>query len=163
NLPLEEARALLPENMSLLAKIFPVLESVAQLSLSEQAAPPMQSALEMRAYAFTALRELLSRLGRSHPLVLVIDGLQWADADSFTLPAARLRLPAPPPLLLLSTVRTQTTSQEVVRAGLSGLPGDIRNLYIEKLSAEYARELALRLLANLDEGSAVHTAESIAL
>ena len=101
----------------------------------------MQTALdphELRYRAFAALRDLLTRLGDRHRLVIVIDDLHWSDADSLSLLAHLLRPPDPPQLLLVVTARTGDV--------VASLPGDVRSLHVDRLAMEDARELAARLL-----------------
>ncbi|MGH7293482.1 MAG: serine/threonine-protein kinase, partial [Polyangiaceae bacterium] len=80
-----EARQLVPTKPMPLVKVFPVLrrvEAIAELSRGEQ---PALDPFELRGRAFSALRDLLTRLGDRRPLVVIIDDVQWADADSRAL------------------------------------------------------------------------------
>ena len=56
---------------------------------------------------FTALRELLTRLAARQPLVVYIDDLHWADADSAVLLEELLRPPHAPPILMIACLRTE--------------------------------------------------------
>src|SRR5262249_7286972 len=67
--------------------------------------------------------------------VVVIDDLQWADADSLALLREILHPPEAPPLLLVATVRTPTT-------GFTELPCEVRSLALERLPPDDARRLA---------------------
>jgi predicted ATPase len=81
---------------------------------------------------FASLRELFERLASRHALVLVIDDLQWADADSLTLLEAVLEPPDAPRLLLVASVRTPSKSLD--------LPGELRRLEVTGLLPDEARE-----------------------
>ncbi|PSM31860.1 serine/threonine-protein kinase [Haliangium sp. UPWRP_2] len=152
-LPPAIAAELLPPHVALLAQIFPVLEALVGLAQTPAPAVPAD-AVEIRKLVFASLRELLDRLARRRPLVIVIDDLQWADADSFVLLSELLRPPAPPQMLLICTVRA--TSDKALQARLqnqlSRLTGEVLHLRVEKLSTAEASQLALQLLG--DEAAA---------
>ncbi len=99
--PASEVARLLPRRIDLLVQAFPVLGRLAGVS------PPagdVRAGSERRAQVFGAARELFARLAERHRLVLLIDDLQWADADSVALLAELLRPPGPP-VLVVSTMR----------------------------------------------------------
>ncbi|WP_437609247.1 protein kinase [Sorangium sp. So ce834] len=82
--PPEEVKALLPPNAGLLGTVFPVLRTVPAITEARARRKAIDPP-EIRALVFAALRELLGRLAAERPLVLAIDDLQWADADSVAL------------------------------------------------------------------------------
>ncbi|MGK4009163.1 AAA family ATPase [Sorangium sp. So ce1036] len=82
--PAAEVKALLPPNAGLLGTVFPVLRSVPAITEARARRKAIDPP-EIRALVFAALRELLGRLAAERPLVLAIDDLQWADADSMAL------------------------------------------------------------------------------
>ncbi|WP_437833424.1 serine/threonine-protein kinase [Sorangium sp. So ce1153] len=82
--PAEEVKALLPPNAGLLGTVFPVLRTVPAITEARARRKAIDPP-EIRALVFAALRELLGRLAAERPLVLAIDDLQWADADSVAL------------------------------------------------------------------------------
>ena len=61
----------------------------------------------LRQRAFAALRELLTRVAASQPLMVCIDDLQWADADSIVLLEELVRPPQAPPMLTIACFRTE--------------------------------------------------------
>ncbi|HEY2517067.1 MAG TPA: BREX system ATP-binding domain-containing protein, partial [Polyangiaceae bacterium] len=82
--PRAEIGKLLPRGMGLLAQLFPVLDTF----VPKGDAPPdgpVANPQEQRLRAFGILRSLLGKLAKRTPVVLVIDDLQWADADSLVL------------------------------------------------------------------------------
>ncbi|HEU4615277.1 MAG TPA: serine/threonine-protein kinase, partial [Kofleriaceae bacterium] len=105
-LPKAEAAALLPRKASLLAEVFPVLQRVEAVAEAPRSPNEVLDPQELRNRLFFAMRELLQRLADRHPVVLVIDDLQWADADSLALLGEIMRPPEAPPLLLVATVRS---------------------------------------------------------
>jgi serine/threonine protein kinase len=89
-----------------LLRVFPALAAVPALTA---ASPQEVSAdpAEVRAAAFDALRVLLDRIGATRPVVIWIDDLHWAGAESRRLWEALAS--RPPRLLLIGTRRTDGT------------------------------------------------------
>ncbi|HUH03464.1 MAG TPA: protein kinase [Kofleriaceae bacterium] len=100
----ERARSLLPGDVDLLSRLFPVLRRVPGVQTSRPHGGMDPQILRQR--AFGVLRELLRRIGEWRPVVLGIDDLQWVDADSLDLLAEILR--EPPPLLLVVSIRAES-------------------------------------------------------
>ncbi|MEP7122990.1 MAG: AAA family ATPase [Byssovorax sp.] len=175
-----DVEALLPPDAEQLEQVFPVLRLaiVGRLPVfvrTSQAPPPsivspIDPALAPapsrpsasiasldpiggRARVFAALRELLRRLAARAPLVLAIDDLQWADADSLALLFEVLRPPSAPALLLVATLRRG--------AGLSQRRFDpvfaadtLVRVAIGRLSAEDGRDLVGSLLEGASDDAA---------
>jgi serine/threonine protein kinase/tetratricopeptide (TPR) repeat protein len=151
-----EAAVFRPRHIAPLAQIFPVLSDL----WSQKGAPIKQfEPAEQRRLGLAALREILTRLADEQPLVIHIDDFQWADVDGAKLLSSLVRPPDPPAILLLVSFRelgedersdalTELTSAE------SRLGRDVRELQVEPLTTDEARELALRLLEPEDGGAA---------
>jgi eukaryotic-like serine/threonine-protein kinase len=119
-LDMNECRALLPERATLLGQLFPVLRNVKAIASAARtgtSADPSARRLE----AFAALAQLLAKIAEERPLVLVLDDLQWADAESFRLLAALSEQNPRPPILLVGTVRPRDELDDDVREQLEGL------------------------------------------
>ena len=149
-----------PVGIAQLGRLFPVLEVVepiARAALSSRERP----SLAERAEAFTALRELMARVARRRPLVLVVDDLQWADADSLALLAELLRPPDAPPLLLIATARPEADGSSCAAAAalgptptrmrLGGLDRRDADSLVRRLLAQHGAPPAIDSAAILDE------------
>ena len=91
-LPPHDVEKMLPPGIAALARIFPVLGTVPAVAAFGR--EPLGQDLEgLRRRAFTALRDLLSKLAEGRTLVIHIDDLQWGDLDSADL-LSELLLPA---------------------------------------------------------------------
>jgi CheY-like chemotaxis protein len=102
-----------PPGTAELAQLFPVLATA--LGVAADPAPVARGAIERDAAA-AALAELLRRVTDQRQVVLFIDDLHWADADSTALVAELLAGPRPPPVLVVATSRERAASCHAVRA-----------------------------------------------
>ena len=157
-LPRAKAESLLPRGVTALARVFPVLRQVHAVTRTPRRETGIPDTLELRRRAFVALRELLGRLAERLPLVLVIDDLQWGDADSASLLGELLRPPDAPALLLIACYRTEeiSTSPTLTRLlplrELVGSKAYLSEVEVTELSEAEAGELASRLLGPDAEG-----------
>ncbi|MBI4509939.1 MAG: AAA family ATPase [Deltaproteobacteria bacterium] len=143
-LPQAKAAFLVPRRAGLLMQMFPVLGKVRVLA--EAPRHEIAEPREHRAQVFSALLELLCRLADQCPTIVVIDDLQWADADSLDLLGDLLRPPDAPAVLLVTTWRETADSNDRLQDLESRLPGASKHLVLRPLPSGDARQLASALL-----------------
>ncbi|MET0794112.1 MAG: protein kinase [Polyangiaceae bacterium] len=136
----EALQRLLPARAPILARVFPVLARVPGFGTSLVA--DSQDPLELRALAFSALRELFSALAEDAPVLLFIDDLQWADQDSHLLLSDLLREPASPKLCLVATARPPALGAPDRIQALAARLGDVRRIALTPLDQRDALRLA---------------------
>ena len=162
-----DVAALLPRDMASLARVFPGLRQVKARAQAPRRVFESPDPQELRRRAFSALRELLARLGDRSPLVLAIDDLQWGDVDSAALITELLRPPDAPILLFLGAYRTEDRStspflhalfdaqamspegrneQATGKGSVGSSWLDVRELSVDPLDLNEARALATALL-----------------
>ena len=107
--PDERRRALIPEHFNALVQLFPVL---GQLLDNNPAGQTSSVPGDVRSSAVAALRQLMTSLAGERPLILRSEDFQWADRDSLELMAEFLRWPAPPGMLVILTMRSETPHDE---------------------------------------------------
>jgi len=156
-----EASQLLPRHASELPRVFPVLARVEAVVQAPRAQPVVRDPHELRKRVFGAIRELLTRLADTRPLIVVIDDLQWAGQDSQILFSDLLRPPDAPPMLLIASSR----SAELPGIEASAAPalretrlGKVLDIPIGPLPDEDARTLARSLLRREEAEDAVSPA-----
>jgi eukaryotic-like serine/threonine-protein kinase len=111
SIPRRDVESLLPRDVSALTRVFPVLLQVGAIAhVRSEPEPGTADLLDVRRRAFDALRDLISRLAARRTLVICIDDLQWADADSAVLLEGLLRPPNPPGMLTLLCFRSEETA-----------------------------------------------------
>lgn len=173
--PPEAAAGVLPRDAGLLAQVFPVMRRVAAVAEAPRLLLGQLDPQERRPRVFSAMRELFGRLAGRRPVVLVIDDLQWADADGLALLGEVMRPPRSQALLLVATVCTaaaaarpraaMTPRLDSRDAGADGgagpeldlrnvatlarlLPGEVRALEVTGLPPTEAEALARRILSS---------------
>ncbi len=171
-LPRKELATIVPRGATRLGHAFPVLERLLSVPppANAQRDPPSATSssldpMERRARVFFAMRDLLHALAETRLVVLLIDDLQWADADSLVLLREVMRPPSAA-ILLIATVRTERETSARARTGppaslpasrlnvgSSTMPGDVRIVHLEPLGEAESRALAHALLERAEHSS----------
>ena len=148
SLPGAQAAALIPREAHALAHLFPVMLQVDAIFGSPLREQEIPDPLALRRRAFAALRELLGRISDRQLLLLWIDDLQWADADSTALLEELLRPPAAPPLLLVTSFRSEdVTAKPFLQSLLAKANSETcHELRVEELSDDEGQELMRALI-----------------
>ncbi|MEM9487899.1 MAG: AAA family ATPase, partial [Myxococcota bacterium] len=146
-LPDDALSSLLPDDMAILARLFPVLARLPGACVRPDGplglAPSDRDPRQLRDRAAAALHQLLARLGQLRPIILYIDDLQWADRDSLELLVAV----AGPSLsmLIVIAMRCKDDYQAVWRA-LHAVADKVtcRQLALEPLTSSECGALLVR-------------------
>jgi eukaryotic-like serine/threonine-protein kinase len=147
HLPSDAIGTVLPDAPALLVRLFPVflrIEAIASAPASrDEGAEPQ----EQRRRMFRTLRQLLGAIGKSRRIVIAIDDLQWADADSFLLLRELLRGTGAPNVLVLATARHVDDHETMPVEGIVEELADVTVLRTElgPLTDGESRVLAERL------------------
>jgi hypothetical protein len=144
---MEQPELPLPNAIGALAHLFPVLRRVPRIDAFPKTAAGDPQVL--RQLAFGALRELLGTLSARHPVIVFIDDVQWGDTDSAALLVEVMRPPAAPPILLVTTHRSEDSATSPFLADLRGRwpeGAEVCEIQVEPLAFDDARRLAATLL-----------------
>ena len=152
----------LPDAIGALAHLFPVLRRAPAVD----GVPKVTGGdpQVVRQLAFGALRELLTTLSERQRVVVFIDDVQWGDNDSAALLVEVMRPPAAPPILLVTTHRSEDTAMSPFLSDVrTRWPEDaeVREIAIGPLELDDARRLAGSLLG-AGPGTGLEIADGIA-
>jgi hypothetical protein len=145
-----ELKAVIPEDIGMLVRVFPVLEPLEKAVRRRKAAADVPEAREVRRRAVAALRQIFARLAEAHPLVLFIDDIQWGDRDSAVVLAALLQPPDAPPMLTILAHRIDEADSrlfidETQRLRERGVLGEVLDIPIQELTLDESRQLVALL------------------
>jgi tetratricopeptide (TPR) repeat protein len=126
-----------------LSRLFPVLLQVDAAASARRREQKNTDPLVLRQRAMAALRELLTNMAARQPLVVYIDDLHWADADSAVLLEELLRPPNAPPILTIACLRTEEIASKPFLQALVGRTGSTAaiGLAVEPMTDVEARAL----------------------
>ncbi|WP_005035219.1 ATP-binding protein [Holophaga foetida] len=154
-LPPLTCKALFPRHMQALVRLFPVLAQVPSLA-ELPTLTSLPDAVELRRRAFSAFRELMVRLAKLYPLVLVLEDLQWGDLDSEALLAELFRSPDAPALMLIITFRSDDLHTSPIlrrlRSSQAEVFGPVVEIELHSLSLPDSRTFAMGFLGGPGEG-----------
>ncbi len=143
----DHVEQLLGPHAPLLRRVFPTLGRVPAIARSRTRRAATHDTFSLRQQAFAALKRLLAGVSSRTPLVLAIEDVHWADADSLVLLDELLSAPGRPRLLLVATSRLPPAGG-ADHPGGPAFPvyGDLRVVELGALTAVDARRLAAALL-----------------
>jgi predicted ATPase len=143
----DEVDSILPAWVGELAQAFPALAAVPAIA-ARVARLPAVDVKELRRRAWTALRQLLEVVGRERTVVMWIDDLQWADADSAGLLESLVKEARRVPLLIIASHRSAEAAKNAALkayfdvARRLGTTDDLVDIGVGALSRAEAAQLA---------------------
>jgi len=149
------AEALVPEFVGELGRVFPALLSARGVGARAAHAPVTGDARELRRRAWKALAEMLAALARKGTVVLSVDDLQWADADSVLLLESLLREEITSRILIVASFRPEEAARNEALAPhletcrVLASEGDFVDVALSSLPVEDAEKLARTVLESL--------------
>ena len=150
--PPELQASLLPEDVELVARTFPALMRVPAIAERPPGAYDALGPHQRRERLFSAVRELVRRVASVRPLVLVVEDLQWADADGLALLRAILLPPSDARLLFIGTTRADDPYLYAPAALVDGIAAAaIGSWHLSPLTAAESIDLAEALWPEADE------------
>ena len=147
SLPLPEAASFLPDDVGALARAFPAVLRIEAAARIPRPDVDNRDPADQRRLAVSALRQLLTNIGSQRPLVLHIDDLHWADADSALILETLLSPPDPPPVLLIACLRTEEIASKPFLQRLMSANASAE-LAVEPLTETEASEVIAGLAAS---------------
>jgi hypothetical protein len=148
-LPQDRVGQFLPRNFAVLVKMFPVLS---RFLTGQTARAQNLESVDLRIRAFGALREMLGRFAERARVVLVVDDLQWGDADGCAALSDLLSSSDSPPILVVLAYRSEDIEASPWLKAFretTGQPSSRQTVFIDldRLDKAEAAELAASLLA----------------
>jgi tetratricopeptide (TPR) repeat protein/predicted Ser/Thr protein kinase len=145
-IPAATRTRLLPRDFPALTRIFPVLKDLDGVEGKTANTVEAANGPGLRARAFQAFRELIANLAAS-PVVLLIDDLQWGDAEAAGVLLDLLSSPEPLPILFLLAYRSDEMRSSPALKALRARPAANEiELPLKELDEASARDLAVELL-----------------
>ncbi len=146
----DEVSLLIPDDIAVLARLFPVLKRVPAVARLHNVTKEIPDSFEQRRRAFEVLRTCFTSLARARLLVIFIDDLQWGDLDSALLLNEVLLAPDAPPLLFVGCYRDEdrSSSEFLNHFQVNDLAGQdvITRIEVGELTEEESFELTRGLL-----------------
>ncbi|HEX7478992.1 MAG TPA: protein kinase, partial [Polyangiales bacterium] len=163
-LPPVHVAEVMPRDIVALSQLFPVLKRVEEISQAKRRGALPSDPKELRRRAFTALKELFSRVADRDRLVLFIDDLQWGDVDSAKLLYELVTGSDCPAVMLLCAFRqAEVDTSPCLRTLLGQLREssqvDMREITLSGLSQLESLDLARTLLGTRSEVDATRVGE----
>jgi tetratricopeptide (TPR) repeat protein len=153
----EEAAALLPEDVSALAILFPALRAASAVERAAEGHVASADQAVLRQRAVEAFHELLRRIRKHGKLVIWIDDLQWSDRESALLLGRAIGGTEPVPLLLVGSYRDHVAGMAPLLDALLDDPAlatpKPTEVAVRPLDPHDAERLALELLPAAVEGA----------
>jgi predicted ATPase len=142
---------LLPADSELIARMFPMFQRVPALAMLEAGDYDGVDLEARRTRLLAAVRELIRRIAATRPVVLIVEDLQWADAEGVTLLHEILRAPYDAAIAFVGTMRSDQPFVFAPAALLDGIDSArVTALHLFPLDQAEMTDLVAALAADTD-------------